>query len=68
MKLDDIKYGAMVINQGVYPQVSLSKVEFDWLIKQAEKAERLDKVMKENLTSATYHVIQQLTLESEETT
>ncbi|MGM0807586.1 MAG: hypothetical protein ACQET8_23045 [Bacillota bacterium] len=35
------------------------------LTKSQQKAERLDKVMKENLTPATYYVIQQLALESE---
>lgn len=45
VKIDDIKYGAMISNQGVHPQATLSKKDFDWLIEQAEKAEKHEKTL-----------------------
>jgi len=47
MNHDDVKYSAVVSNQGVHPSVSLAKKEFDWLIEQAEKAERYEKALTE---------------------
>jgi uncharacterized coiled-coil protein SlyX len=46
-KLENIKYGTMIDNQGVYPSAHLSKSDFDWLIKQVEKVEGLEKEIKE---------------------
>jgi len=46
-KLEDVKFGAMVIHQGVNPSVSLSKKEFDWLIEQAEKYIQIEQAWSE---------------------
>jgi hypothetical protein len=46
-KIEDIKHWAMVNRQGVYPSVSFSKVEFDWLVEQAEKVERYTEMKNE---------------------
>ncbi|MFO1442900.1 hypothetical protein KDN24_06680 [Bacillus sp. Bva_UNVM-123] len=46
MNLDDVKHWAVVSHQGVFPSVCLSKVEFDWLVEQAEKLEKLDRLQE----------------------
>jgi hypothetical protein len=45
-RIEDIKYQAMIDNQGVYPSAHLSKSDFDFLIEQAEKAVVLEKDIK----------------------
>jgi hypothetical protein len=51
-KIENIKHWAMVSHQGVNPSVSFSKEEFDWLIEQAEKAERYEIALEDILNEA----------------
>jgi hypothetical protein len=45
-RIEDIKYQAMIDNQGFYPSVHLSKSDFDYLVEVAELAERYEKALK----------------------
>jgi hypothetical protein len=50
-KINDIKFGATVSHQGVNPSVSLSKLDFDWLIEEAEKYKNASKKIKKLTTN-----------------